>query len=265
MANSYPPVTASITTLLPDQPGYPARLGRWKQPPLYVRGALPPTVPTVAIVGARAASGKAMARAEELGAALVARGHHVVSGGALGIDGAAHRGALASTTVVLGCGVDVAYPARHAQLFDRILASGGGLMSMLEPGQGPRSGTFVQRNPLIAALADAVVVVEADVKSGSLSTAAAATKLGRVLCAYPGSPGCDRLIARGAARITGLDDLDAAIAGTPRVARGTEDPVAAQLRAAIAAGAKTVDALVTATGLPVRTVVRTLGQMEKMS
>ena len=266
MANCFPPVTASIAVVRPDLPGYPGRLAAlgW-QPTLYSRGALPPeasAVTTIAIVGARAASSQAMRRAEQLASELAGRGRHIVSGGALGIDGAAHRGALAST-VVLGCGVDVAYPKRHAALFERILAHGGGLLAMLPPGTQPRAGTFVARNPLIAALADAVVVVEADVKSGSLSTAAAGTRLGRIVCAWPGSPGCDRLIARGAGIVESTGDLEAALAGAPRRPQLSTDPLAVQLRAAIAAGARTVDALVHATGLPVRTVLRTLATMEQ--
>ena len=203
-----------------------------------------------------------MRHAEALATGLARRGCHVVSGGALGIDGAAHRGAPVST-VVLGCGVDIAYPARHARLFDAVLASGGGLVSMLPVGTEPRAHTFVARNPLIAALADAVIVIEADLRSGSLSTAAAATSLGRIVCAWPGSPGCDRLIARGAAIVESLADLDAALAGTPRRPQVSTDPLVIQVRAAIAAGARSVDAVVHATGLPVCTVVRALALMEK--
>ena len=263
MANCFPPVTASIAVVRPGQPGYPGRLAAlgW-QPTLYSRGALPPEAATIAIVGARAASGLAMRRAERLAGELAVRGRHVVSGGALGIDGAAHRGALAST-VVLGCGVDVAYPKRHAALFAQILAHGGGLVALLPPKTQPRAGTFVARNPLIAALADAVVVVEADVRSGSLSTAAAGSRLGRIVCAWPGSPGCDRLIAKGAAIVEGIGDLEAALAGTPRRPQVSTDPLVVQIRAAIQAGARDVDAIVHATGLPLRTVLRTLATMEQ--
>ena len=262
MANCFPPVTASIAVVRPDLPGYPGRLAAldW-QPTLYSRGALPPERPAIAIVGARAASGEAMRRAQRLATELAEAGRHIVSGGALGIDGAAHRGALAST-VVLGCGVDVAYPKRHAPLFDQILAHGGGLLALLPPGTQPRAGTFVQRNPLIAALADAVVVVEADVRSGSLSTAAAAVKLGRIVCAWPGSPGCDRLIGKGAAIVESTGDVEAALAGAPRRPQLSTDPLVLQLRAAIRAGARDVDALVHATGLSVRTILRTLATME---
>jgi DNA processing protein len=229
----------------------------WKHT-LRVRGVLGEG-PAVAIVGARAASGIAMGHAHALARHLADRGVRVVSGGALGIDGAAHRGALACTTVVLGSGVDVPYPARHAELFAEVVRRGGALVSMLPDGTQPRRSTFVQRNPLIAALADAVIVVEADVRSGSLSTARAARKLGRVVCAWPGSPGCERLLAAGAALVESAGDLDAALAGSPRH-RVPEplDPIAQQITDAIASGARGIDAIVHATGLPVRTVIRTL-------
>ncbi|HEU4612456.1 MAG TPA: DNA-processing protein DprA, partial [Kofleriaceae bacterium] len=197
------------------------------------------------------------------------RGVQVVSGGALGIDGAAHRGALAGggyTVVVLGSGVDVAYPARHAGLFDQIVASGGALVSMFPLGMQPRRGSFVERNALIAALADAVVVIEADVRSGSLSTAAAARKQGRIVAAYPGSPGCQRLIASGAALVEEVADVVAILDGRPRYpAPPSLDDNARKVRDALAAGVRGVDALVRHTGLPVRAVLRALPQLESFA
>jgi len=193
----------------------------------------------------------------------------VVSGGAIGIDGAAHRGALAAhgkTTVVLGSGVDVLYPQRHAQMFEQIVAEGGALVSMLPLGTEPRPHTFPQRNPLIAALADLVIVVEADVRSGSLSTARAAADLGVGVAACPGSRGCTRLLAHGAAIIESLADADAAFAGAPRYPEPPKpvalDPLSAQIAGALAAGTRGVDALVRETGLPVRDVLRALSVLE---
>ncbi|HTR52567.1 MAG TPA: DNA-processing protein DprA [Kofleriaceae bacterium] len=229
--------------------------------PLHVRGELA-TGPAVAIVGARAASARGMERAHALARHLAGHGVDVVSGGALGIDGAAHRGALAgagTTTVVLGTGIDVLYPARHAQLFHDVVAAGGALVSMFPPGTEPRRSTFPQRNRLIAALADVVVVVEADARSGSLSTARAGRELGRVVCAWPGSRGCDRLLAAGAAVIEREADALAALAGAPRrLAPAALDPIAARIAGAIASGARGVDQIVRATGLPVRAVLRAL-------
>ena len=251
--------------LQPGSPGYPDRLtalGIDRQ--LYVRGRLNDGV-SVSIVGARAASGTSMARAHALGRHFAERGVHVVSGGALGIDGAAHRGALAgggTTTVVLGSGIDVAYPARHATLFDAVLAGGGALVSLLPPGIPPRQHTFVERNPVIAALGTIVIVVEADIRSGSLSTAAAALKMGRVVCAWPGSPGCDRLLAEGSAIVESLADADAALAGTARKCEPVIlDGTAAAVADAIAGGARDIDAIVLHTGLSVRAVLRALPLM----
>jgi DNA processing protein len=154
---------------------------------------------------------------------------------------------------VLGSGVDVLYPARHARMFEQIVATGGALVSLLPPGTEPRRSAFVQRNSLIAALADVVVVVEADVRSGSLSTANAARRLGRVVCAWPGSRGCERLLQTGAAIVETHDDVFGALAGTPRLREpATLDPIAAQVRDAIDAGVRGVDAIVRHTGLPVR-------------
>ncbi len=224
--------------------------------------------PSVAIVGARAASRGAMDRAHAFAKHLGSRRIHVVSGGALGVDGAAHRGALAGqglTTVVLGTGIDVLYPMRHAGLFEQVVAAGGALVSMFPIGMQPRRSTFVQRNPLIAALADVVIVIEAAVRSGSLSTAAAAATYGRTIAACPGSPGCDQLLYRGAAVVEELSDLDALLAGTPRQRTApvlSADGIA--VRDAILAGARGIDQIVQATQLSVPVVLRAIGSMRGM-
>lgn len=257
-----------MTTVVLANTSLPERLQAvgWRQP-VYLRGAALPEGPAVAIVGARAASGTGMQRAHRIARHLAASGVHVVSGGALGIDGAAHRGALAAggrTTVVLGGGVDVAYPRRHAPLFREVLARGGSLVGLWPDGMQPRRGTFRQRNPLIAALADAVIVVEADVASGSLSTARAARELGRVVAAWPGSRGCDRLLAAGAAIVEGEADAERVL-GQPRYPEPViaDDPDAAAVQAAIAAGATGIDAIVHHTGLTPRAVLRALPRLDK--
>ena len=257
-----------MSTVLLTSGALPRRLQALAWPPrLYVRGAVPSDGPAVAIVGARSASAEGMARATRIARHLAERHVHVVSGGALGIDGAAHRGALAgrgTTTVVLGNGLDIAYPARHAPLFRDVLATGGGLAGLQPDGVQPRPGMFPQRNPLIAALADAVLVIEADVRSGSLSTAAAAQRIGRVVAAWPGSRGCDRLLAGGAALLEGEADVERVLAGTPRFApRPLHDDTTRAVSAAIAAGAHDVDAIVRRTGLPVRAVLRALPLLER--
>jgi DNA processing protein len=259
-------VTIVTACLGPNDTAYPSRLReRLGGPCIYVRGAIDASAPSVAVVGARAASAIGMARAHALGRHLAGAGVHVVSGGALGIDGAAHRGALAGggrTTVVLGCGVDIAYPRRHAGLFADIVATGGALVSAMAPGELPRRGSFPARNPIIAALAEIVVVVEAAARSGSSITARAAQAQGAIVAAYPGSPGCDALLAAGAALVEQPADVIDALAGRRRPARPRVrhpaplalDPIGTAVHAAVAAGARSVDAIIAATGLPARSV-----------
>ncbi|MDZ4694921.1 MAG: DNA-processing protein DprA [Deltaproteobacteria bacterium] len=154
----------------------------------------------VAIVGSRKASGRGCETAMVLAKALAASGHAIVSGGAFGIDAAAHEGALAAqaapTFAFLGCGVDVVYPDRHGRLFDRIRESGC-LISEFGPGVPPRKQQFPARNRLIAGLGGAVVVVEAALRSGALGTAKLARDMGRIVLAVPGSPGTDALLRAG--------------------------------------------------------------------
>jgi len=157
---------------------------------------------TVSIVGARAATGYGESVAAELAGDLAASGVVVISGGAYGIDGAAHRAALGAggtTIAFLAGGMDRAYPAGHQQLFDRIRARGA-VLSEVPCGSAPTKWRFLQRNRLIAAAGMATVVVEAGWRSGSLNTAGHAAALGRPLGAVPGpvssaaSAGCHRLL-----------------------------------------------------------------------
>jgi DNA processing protein len=170
----------------------------------------------VAVVGARASTAYGTHVAGNLGLGLADRGWTVVSGGAYGIDGAAHRGALdstaGSTIAVLACSVDVAYPRGHSALLERI-ASGGLLVSEHPPGCAPTRVRFLVRNRLIAALSTGTVVVEAAVRSGSLTTARQAGELGRHLMAVPGpvtsemSAGCHQLLRNGAVCVTSAADV----------------------------------------------------------
>ena len=204
--------------LRPGRPGWPSRLDDLADPPraLWVRGASP-AGPAVAIVGARGADAVGRRRARACAAVLARAGVVVVSGGARGIDGAAHEGAVAGgghTIVVLAGGVDVDYPAEHAALFAAIEDGHGGLVSEATPGAPPFRGAFLRRNRLIAALGDACLVVQADSRSGSLSTARMARKLGRRVLAVPWPPGhplargVEQLLADGAtAAATGQEVL----------------------------------------------------------
>jgi DNA processing protein len=141
----------------------------------------------------------------------------VISGGAYGIDAAAHQGALEAggqTTVVFGGGLDLPYPDRHLRLFERIAGEGrGALISPFSPGTPPVRGGFLARNALIAALSQAVVVVEAGWRSGAHNTASHASQLGLPVLAVPGSPGTERLLAQGARPLWNADGLSEALAG----------------------------------------------------
>lgn len=172
---------------------------------LWVRGNLS-TMRTldsaISLVGARAATGYGEHVTMEASASLVDRGYTIVSGAAYGIDGMAHRAALASsgqTVAFLAGGVDRFYPSGHDTLLSRIVESGA-VVSELPPGSQPTKWRFLQRNRLIAAASQATVVMEAGWRSGSLNTAGHASALGRPLGAMPGpvtsaaSAGCHRLI-----------------------------------------------------------------------
>lgn len=168
-----------------------------------------------AIVGARAATGYGLHVAGELGAGLAAAGFTVVSGAAIGVDGAAHRGALAAagpSVAVLACGVDRSYPAAHEALLERIAATGV-IVSEYPPGAVPARHRFLVRNRLIAGLAGGTVVVEAGLRSGAQRTAADACALGRPVMAVPGpvtsgrSAGCHRMIRDGAVLVTRVEEV----------------------------------------------------------
>jgi DNA processing protein len=175
-----------------DDPAYPpllrARLDGATPPLLFARGNLAALqIPGIAAVGCRHASEYGLDIAEQIGGATARAGACLVSGVALGIDAAAHSAALdadGTTIGVLGCGVDVYYPRRNTMLQDRI-ASCGLLLSELLPGEPPRRHQFPHRNRIIAALSCGVVVVEAGVKSGALSTALHAMEQGVPLFAVP--------------------------------------------------------------------------------
>ncbi|GAA3577753.1 DNA-processing protein DprA [Amycolatopsis ultiminotia] len=157
----------------------------------------------VAIVGARLATDYGLHNALEFAHALAVRQVPVFSGAAMGIDAAAHRGALSgdgATVALLGCAVDLAYPSGHADLLKRIVDSGGAVVSEYAPGTPPARHRFLVRNRLIAGLTDGTVVVEAGVRSGARNTATTAGALGKAVMALPGpahsgnSAGCHALI-----------------------------------------------------------------------
>ncbi|MCH6229348.1 DNA-processing protein DprA [Microbacterium sp. CFH 31415] len=208
-----------VTRSDPEWPEQVDDLGLHAPVCLWVRGAavrLSELRPSVAVVGARAATSYGEHVAIELAAELAGSGIAVVSGGAYGIDAAAHRATLSVgglTVALLAGGVDRAYPAGNAGLIDRIAASGA-VVSEVPCGSAPTKWRFLQRNRLIAALAGATVVVEAGWRSGSLNTAGHAAALSRPLGAVPGpitsaaSAGTHRLLREyGAQCITSAADI----------------------------------------------------------
>jgi DNA processing protein len=171
--------------------GYPASLLDLHDPPIVLasRGAPPQDLPSVAIVGARRADLYGREVAHFFGSQLAASGAVVVSGLARGVDGAAHQGALdgrGQTVAVFGCGLARCYPTSHRDLAEAIVANSGSLVSELPLDAAPLAHHFPIRNRLIAALAGAVVVVQATARSGSLVTARLALEIGREVLAVPG-------------------------------------------------------------------------------
>ena len=199
-----------------DDDDYPANLRSLNDAPplLFVQGDLRPgDAQAVAIVGTREPSGQKHAFAEWLAAELAGRGLTIVSGLALGIDSAAHRGALQAagggrTLAVLGSGLRVIHPRENVPLAEEIARSGA-LLSEVHPDTSPRGPNLMARDRIISGLSRAVIVIEAGDKSGSLDTAAKARHQGRPLFAVPGSPGTEALLAAGAERLdTKALDLD---------------------------------------------------------
>ncbi len=198
---------------------YPPGLLNLKDPPLILFGQGDPALlqaRAVAMVGSRNATRAGMAHAHGFAQAFVREGWAVVSGLAEGIDGAAHAGALealGATIAVLGCGPDEIYPKHHATLKHRIATEGGLVLSEYPPGTAPQPAFFPRRNRIIAALSDALLVVEAALRSGSLITARVASELGRPVGALPGSihnsqsKGCHAMIKQGALLIETAQEL----------------------------------------------------------
>ena len=266
-----------ISCLAVSEPGYPARLRELHDPPLALftlgpgTSALDWPAASAAIVGSRRAAEGGLRLAARLAGGLAEAGGLVVSGLALGIDAAAHEGALdagGTTVAVLGCGVDVPYPRRNRGIYARI-AEAGLVISEYPPGTPPAPWRFPARNRLIAALADVTVVVEARARSGALITADHALDLGRDVLAVPGSPGiasaagANALLKAGAGLIEGPEDLCTWL--------GLEPPAAPELPAdgpdrrlleALGEGPAHPDALSAALGVPAGTVVAGLARLE---
>ncbi|MGW7220943.1 DNA-processing protein DprA [Streptomyces sp. NPDC054826] len=213
-----------------DDLGDARPLGLWVRGPAGLRMW---ALRSVAVVGARACTEYGAHMAATLSAGLAESGWIVVSGGAYGVDGAAHRGALASggaTVAVLACGVDRPYPRGHTQLIGRI-AEQGLVIGELPPGEHPTQSRFVLRNRVIAALTRGTVVVEAAHRSGSLVTARAAQRLGRHTMGVPGpatsglSAGVHELLRQGAVLVTDAAEIVELVGGMGELAPVRRGPV----------------------------------------
>jgi len=248
----------SVLTL--GDPAYPPHLLQAADPPvlLYVQGS--PAIlsaPAIAVVGSRHPTPQGLDNARAFAHSLGAQGYVVVSGLALGIDGAAHEGALmgtAGTVAVVGTGIDRVYPPKHRELAHRIAAHGA-LVSEFAPGTPALPEHFPQRNRIIAGLSLGTLVVEAALPSGSLITARLASEAGREVFAIPGSihapqsKGCHFLLKQGAKLVETAEDIVEELRGqqhrqVPLPLEETQDP----LLGALGHDPVTLDALMARTG-----------------
>ena len=248
---------------------------------LYVAGSLAGlAATTVGIVGSRAPSPAGKQLAHRLGTELAEAGLCVISGLALGIDAAAHAGALAAgapTIGVLGGGHRRFFPRRNRDLALRMIESGGGVLSPYPPDHAAFPSQFLERNGLVAALCDALVVVEAAQRSGALNTAAWAAESGIPVLAFPGDvdrpkvAGCLALIRDGATLVRNGDDVLAALPAhcrprkrsrARRAASPQMPPLNAALLRFLGDGGQHVDRLIEATDAPAHEVMAALGELE---
>lgn len=272
---------AGLAAICRCDDAYPERLHDLADPPavLHVAGdpACAGTPASVAIVGARRATPYGLTVARELGRGLSAAGVAVVSGLALGVDAAAHAGALegaAAAVAVLAGGADRPYPASKRTLYAAVRAAGA-VVSEMPPGFGIHRWAFIARNRLIAALAQVVVVVEATQRSGSLTTADLGAELGRTVAAVPGrvtcavATGTNGLIRDGALLVRHVPDVLEALGELtgeeydPRAPELALDGELRELLEAIGAGHSTLPMLA-AHGLEPRAVLAGLGALEAL-
>ncbi len=274
-----PHVGATITL---NDPHYPALLKEISDPPatLFLCGdANILNQPQIAIVGSRNPTHAGCEIATEIASQLAAIGFCITSGLALGIDAAAHRGALnanGKTIAVLGCGLDRVYPQRHCQLADQIRQTGA-LLSEFPPGTPPLAPHFPQRNRIISGLSLGTLVVEATPKSGSLITARLAATQNREVFAIPGSirnplaRGCHQLIQQGAKLVESVADIIAELgistAGLPAKAlhqtlRPALDRDQQKLVECIGSELTSMDQVVSRSQLPVQRIAAILLDLE---
>ncbi|MDV7212668.1 DNA-processing protein DprA, partial [Azotobacter beijerinckii] len=264
--------------LVLGEPAYPALLAELDDAPplLFVEGD--PTLlerPQLAMVGSRRASKPGLDTARAFARHLAGAGFVVTSGLALGIDGAAHQGALDAggrTVAVLGTGLKRLYPARHERLAAEILAGGGALVSELPLDCPPQASNFPRRNRIISGLSLGVLVVEASPSSGSLITARLAAEQGREVYAIPGSihhpgaRGCHQLIRDGATLVESVEHILEALRGWQNLAPAPQPSAPADERhpllALLHAAPQTSEELALASGWPLARVLAALTELE---
>jgi DNA processing protein len=275
------PTTPSFVGQVLEGSTLPVRLRDLPEPPerLFLHGILP-TSPCIGVVGTREPTAGALTFAENLSRALAAHGVAIVSGGAKGIDAAAHRGALAAsgtTLVVAGSSLDYPFPAAHRGLYAEIIARGGGYLSRFEVDVPARRHHFLDRNGILVALCDALVMVEAPLKSGARNAASWARQLQRACFVVPSAPwneqgrGCVLELQLGARALgdpkeiidwlaerrstergsePSLPPVPTPAGSTPPLAAGAgEDDVKGAVLAALTAGARYADDVADALGL----------------
>lgn len=266
--------------LLHDMPDYPALLKETAGAPplLFVQGN--PEIleqPQIAIVGSRNATRPGLDTAQSFARSLAKGGFAITSGLALGVDAAAHQGALdvqGITIAVVGTGLKRVYPARHRHLAQAIIEQGGAVLSELPLDSAPHASHFPRRNRIISGLSLGVLVVEASPSSGSLITARLAAEQGREVYAIPGSihapsaRGCHQLIRNGATLIETVADILETLQGWQRIAEPQQQAVQQSLQLQhpllelLKAQPMDIDALVECSALPLSEVLTALTSFE---
>ena len=269
--------TSQIQILDEQNSTYPSLLKEISDPPkaLHVLGSLPPTdTPWITVVGSRRISAYGRLATKKIVTELVGYGCVIVSGLALGLDSVAHAAALdarGTTIAVLPSGIRRIYPASHAGLAKRILQNGGALISEYGDDRAPQKFSFTERNRIVAGMSQAVVVVEAAQRSGTLITARLGLEQNREICAVPGpinsptSEGANMLIQSGAHAVTSGEDIIRAIGYEPTIlevkayipANETEQSILQHLKDEMH-----IDELMQATGIQNALLTSTLTMLE---
>lgn len=267
-----------IRTLNKEDPEFPQILKNIKGAPekIFLRGKLPtPGLPLIAIVGTRKATTEGLEIASYIGRGLAEAGVGIVSGLALGIDAAAHRGCLAGgkpTWGVLARGLDEIYPASHEALAKEITETGGGLISEYPPGTVAYPNQFLERNRIISALASAVVVIECPIPSGALTTAKHAAEQGKEVFVVPGSiynqnyRGSHMLLREGARLVTSAKEILEDLGWKTEKSKKSEGPDSPEIKLLMevlkSEKSVSVDRLQSLTKLEPRVISQTLTQLE---